>query len=74
MDIADQAEVRIEREMQAILDAHAAQSAGSTVSADLCEDCGLEISSARQVAMPGCTRCVECAGRAEQHARLNRRV
>ena len=53
MDIADQAEVRIEREMQAILDAHAAQQAGAGISADLCEDCGLEIASARQLAAPG---------------------
>ena len=30
-----------------------------------CEDCGLLIPSTRQVAAPGCTRCVECATRYE---------
>lgn len=30
-------------------------------SANECEDCGLLIPSARQIAVPGCTRCIECA-------------
>jgi phage/conjugal plasmid C-4 type zinc finger TraR family protein len=30
-------------------------------SADVCEECGLEISSARQNAVPGCTMCTDCA-------------
>lgn len=31
-------------------------------SADNCEECGLEIPSARQLAAPGCTLCIDCAG------------
>ena len=35
-------------------------------SADHCEECGCQISSARQIAVPGCTMCTECATAFEQ--------
>lgn len=34
-------------------------------SADNCLECGLQIPSARQLAMPGCLLCVDCAAECE---------
>lgn len=34
-------------------------------SASNCEECGVEISSARQLAVPGCLLCTECGERLE---------
>jgi phage/conjugal plasmid C-4 type zinc finger TraR family protein len=34
-------------------------------SAETCEDCGAAISSARQIAVPGCTMCTDCATKFE---------
>lgn len=34
-------------------------------SAQSCEECGDDISSARQLAVPGCQLCTECASYAE---------
>lgn len=34
-------------------------------SADNCEECGTQIPSARQIAVPGCDLCVDCAGKRE---------
>lgn len=36
------------------------------VSKTHCEDCGEPIPEARRKAMPGCTRCVECASEFER--------
>ena len=41
-------------------------------SADECIECGNLIPSARQVAMPGCQLCVECAERFEYETRMRR--
>lgn len=34
----------------------------SAVSAEHCEDCGIEIPEKRRAAMPGCHLCAECQG------------
>ena len=39
-------------------------------SATHCEDCGATIPEARRKAIPGTSRCVDCATAAEYHARL----
>ncbi len=40
------------------------------VSADWCEDCGIEIPDARRKAVPGVQLCVDCQGEIERHARM----
>lgn len=39
-------------------------------SASECAECGQEIPSARQLAVPGCTLCVDCADGMERRARM----
>lgn len=41
-------------------------------SAQDCEECGDGISSARQLAVPGCQLCTSCATDSEQRARFRR--
>lgn len=44
----------------------------NAVSADLCEDCGIEIPDARRKAVPGVTQCIDCAKEAERKERMHR--
>ena len=60
-DIADLAQVRIERELDAAIAAARGICPPARDSADNCEECGCQIPSARQVAMPGTRYCVDCA-------------
>lgn len=60
-DEADRAAQDIERELEAAR-AHRAPTAPRALeSADCCEECGEQIPSARQIVVPGCTMCAECA-------------
>lgn len=61
-DWTDDASDLEERERQAAI-SRIVQYRGE--SAQECMDCGLSISSARQLAIPGCQLCTECAGYAE---------
>lgn len=64
MDDADRAQTELERE-----EAHLADriKAGRGIpSADNCYECGFEIPSERQIAVPGCSMCVDCAHIYEQ--------
>lgn len=63
MDIADIANDKADAEREAILRNRVVYQGKS---ADVCEDCGLLIPSARQVAVPGCTLCVECSTKLER--------
>lgn len=62
-DWTDDATELEERQRQAAL---AARVVYSGESADECIECGYEISSARQMAVPGCTMCTDCASMTEQ--------
>lgn len=62
MDVIDAANDRADAERDALVRGRVVYQG---MSADACEDCGLLIPSARQIAVPGCTRCVECAGKME---------
>ena len=70
MDIVDYANDQTERELAALIAQRAARMAMAPLeSADLCLDCGEQISSERQLAVPGCCLCVNCAEALErQHA------
>ncbi|MBS0212324.1 MAG: TraR/DksA C4-type zinc finger protein [Proteobacteria bacterium] len=63
IDEIDIATERIERDLAAALDAHAASFAAQPRSWDgLCADCGKPIEPARLAALHGCTiRCAACA-------------
>ncbi|WP_066018135.1 TraR/DksA C4-type zinc finger protein [Endozoicomonas atrinae] len=62
MDDADKAGQYQEREMEALLKSHQQKrQLTPQESADNCEECGLQIPSARQIAVPGCSMCAECA-------------
>ncbi|WP_157673580.1 TraR/DksA C4-type zinc finger protein [Endozoicomonas ascidiicola] len=67
MDEADIASDYQRREMDTLL-SHRQKKQTLTVkdSADCCEECGFEIPSERQVAVPGCSLCILCATRLEQ--------
>ena len=69
MDTIDLAQDHIEREMTARIKTRVSY-AGT--SADECQNpsCGLLISSARQLAVPGCQYCTECAGELERRGRF----
>ena len=70
MDIVDYANDQAERELAALIAQRAARMAMAPLeSSDLCLECGEQISSERQLAVPGCCLCVECAEELErQHA------
>jgi len=66
MEPADESVARQEREEAARAEQLRAERAARSAltpadSADECEGCGQLIPSARQVAVPGCTHCIECA-------------
>lgn len=62
-DWTDDATELEERHRQAAL---AARVVYSGESADECIECGDLISSARQIAVPGCTMCTDCASMKEE--------
>lgn len=61
-DITDKASELEEIERQAAISRIVRYSGES---AQDCTDCGLAIASQRQLAVPGCQLCTECAGYAE---------
>ena len=61
MDDIDKAQMHIERELEDAIAAARGVMPPDTRSADTCAICSMEISSARQVAVPGCTTCFDCA-------------
>lgn len=62
MDEADKAGEYQDREMAALLKSHQQKRQLTPKdSADNCEECGNQIPSARQIAVPGCLMCAECA-------------
>lgn len=76
MDDIDRAQERELAEREAALERIAAAARGippghtsPAESADECMECGELIPSARQIAVPGCQLCVECADRVERAAR-----
>lgn len=62
-DWVDDASLLEERQRQAALDNRVVYHGESL---DECAECGDQISSARQIAVPGCTMCTECASMLEQ--------
>lgn len=60
-DIADRAQEHIERQLDAAIAAARGICPPERDSADNCEECGCQIPSARQTAMPGTRYCVDCA-------------
>lgn len=67
-DVADQAQREIER-VDALPLQRAAVAPVLIESADLCQECGLEIPSRRQIAVPGTQHCTECASYFERGLR-----
>lgn len=68
-DEADLANDYMERDLEAAI--AAARGMPSPVeSANECSECGELIPSARQIAVPGCQLCAECASTLEMRARL----
>ncbi len=73
MDDADRADLLAEREMAHLMALRAARDAMAPLeSADLCAVCGDQISSARQIAVPGCQMCTYCAEDQERRAAMYR--
>lgn len=66
MDKADIAHEIEEAHRNAAMAAMPGIKPGNDVSRWFCEDCLQSIPHKRRVAVPGCTRCVECQGIAEQ--------
>lgn len=64
-DIADQADDHITKELELAIRAARGVMPPDTRSAEDCESCGMAISSARQLAVPGCTMCTDCADEVE---------
>lgn len=70
----DNADIANEK-TEAELERHIAAARGIETpreTAECCAECGCEIPSARQIAMPGCQYCLEC--QLELEARAARRV
>ena len=62
-DIIDSGSEIEELQRNAALSAHRIDRIDrSEVSAEHCEDCGVEIPEKRRAAMPGCHLCAECQG------------
>ncbi|MCP1652609.1 TraR/DksA C4-type zinc finger protein [Pseudomonas nitroreducens] len=57
-DIADYANDLVLDRIEDLL--HSRRSRLVVSSAEYCEDCGEDIPSARRLAAPGCTRCIDC--------------
>ncbi|MGH1371151.1 MAG: TraR/DksA family transcriptional regulator [Cellvibrionaceae bacterium] len=58
MDVADQAQIEQERALEQALSNR--KRSPDTESSDCCFECGHEIPSARQIAVPGVETCVDC--------------
>ena len=71
MDDADRAEIEQERWLARCLEA-ARQACCALESADVCVECGEQISSERQLAVPGCQLCTDCAAELERRRALFR--
>jgi len=68
-DIVDIANDQVERELEAAIAAARgipSPERGAMESANECIECGDLIPSERQIAVPGCQLCVECAERMER--------
>ena len=65
MDDCDKAQQHIERELEDAIRAARGVMPPDTRSAEECQTCGMAISSARQLAVPGCTMCRDCADEVE---------
>lgn len=61
MDVADQAQIEIERTTERLAGHRLPVAPVATESASECAECGLEIPSVRQVLIPGTRHCAECA-------------
>ena len=61
MDDIDKAQMHIERELEDAIRAARGVMPPDTRSADCCVECGREIPSVRQQALPGVQTCVDCA-------------
>ena len=61
MDDIDKAQQHIERELEDAIRAARGIQPPDTKSADCCVECGREIPSVRQQAIPGVQTCVDCA-------------
>ncbi|WP_024302239.1 TraR/DksA family transcriptional regulator [Pseudogulbenkiania sp. MAI-1] len=68
MDPFDRAQ-ELEMEEREAAIAAARDLVGRGVSASECDDCGVPIPPARQLAAPGCTRCVDCQNVRERSRR-----
>lgn len=65
MDDIDKAQQHIERELEDAIRAARGVMPPDTRSAETCAICSMQISSARQLAVPGCTMCTDCADEVE---------
>jgi len=70
MDDADIAQAQREREERALEKAIQAARGCVNYTADCCEECGCEIPSERQIAVPGTLYCFDCATELEMKAAL----
>jgi len=73
-DIVDEANDRAQAELDAAIAAARGIPAGRREdvkqSADCCVECGDLIPSERQIAVPGCDLCVDCASELELRSRI----
>jgi phage/conjugal plasmid C-4 type zinc finger TraR family protein len=69
MDEADRAQVQEEAMLEFAIRAARGVLPADSRSAETCAICSMAISSARQVAVPGCTMCTECAQEWENRIR-----
>ena len=60
MDDADRAQIRIEQDEEIRRKQREARTVSLVESRDNCVECGLEIPSARQIAIPGVETCIDC--------------
>jgi phage/conjugal plasmid C-4 type zinc finger TraR family protein len=60
-DECDRAQITIEQHLEASLRAARGILPPERESASECAECGLQIPSSRQIAVPGCQLCVDCA-------------
>jgi phage/conjugal plasmid C-4 type zinc finger TraR family protein len=67
-DLADNAQVLEEMERDAAIARHRRMSHSEAETADNCTECGLQIPSQRQAALPGVQTCVGCAEALEKKA------
>lgn len=74
MDQVDEAQRLEQIDRDRAIEAHRRQAAlqASRETADDCDECGLEIPSGRQIAVPGTRHCTHCATLIENAARLGR--